>query len=107
MTLSEADIAAAERRMAALRSEGYAIAARYDRESDRVLVRLSTGDEVSFAPAEAEELVHATADDLTEIEILPGGLGILWPRLDAALYVPALKRGILGSRRWMAEAAGR
>lgn len=105
MSITDAEIEAAEERMAELRADGYAVEAHYDHARDRISVRLSTGEEVTFAPADAEELAGASPDDLAEIEITPGGLGLIWPRLDAGLYVPALKRGILGSRRWMAEAA--
>lgn len=107
MPISDDDVETAERRFEALRASGYAVEAHYDCPADRVVVRLDTAEEVTFAPADAEELARASPDDLAEIEITPGGLGLIWPRLDAGLYVPALKRGILGSRRWMAKAARR
>lgn len=105
MSVSDADVAAAEQRMAALREAGYAVSARYDLAEGRVVVILSTDEELSFVPEDAEELAGAPPDDLADIEIVPGGLGLIWPRLDAGLYMPALKLGILGSKRWMAEAA--
>jgi hypothetical protein len=44
--------------------------------------------------------------DLSVIEIEPFGLGIhLW-RIDADLYVPALLKGILGPKSWMAARLG-
>jgi hypothetical protein len=72
----------------------------------RIVVRLNTGVELAFPPALAEGLAGAAPDDLAEIEITPGGLGLHWPKLDADLYVPALLRGVFGSRRWMAEQPG-
>ena len=107
MPISDDVIAAAERRFEALRASGYAIEAHYDCPANRVVVRLDTGEVVSFAPTDAEELAGAAPDDLAEIEITPGGLGLIWPRLDAGLYVPALRDGVLGSRRWMTEMAAR
>lgn len=105
MSITDAEIRAAEARMSELRRDGYAISAHYDAVEGRISVRLSTGEDLSFAPADADELAQAAPDDLADIEIVPGGLGLIWPRLDAGLYVPALKLGILGSKRWMAEAA--
>ena len=54
----------------------------------------------------AEGLAGAAPDDLAEIEVGPAGLGLRWPRLDADLHVPALLRGVLGSRSWMAAHMG-
>ncbi|NBQ54825.1 MAG: DUF2442 domain-containing protein, partial [Proteobacteria bacterium] len=33
--------------------------------------------------------------------------GLHFPQLDADLYLPALLKGVLGSRRWMAQAMGK
>lgn len=107
MSIADAEIEAAQARMAMLRADGYAVEAHYDRSADRVVVRLDTGEVMTFAPADAQELAGAVADDLAEIEITPGGHGLIWPRLDAGLYVPAMRRGILGSKRWMAEVTAR
>src|SRR5260370_37468494 len=93
----------AERR---LRNEPRAIAARYDRRSRRIVVRLSSGLDIAFAPHDAQGLEAATADELGQIEISPSGLGIHFPKLDADLYVPALLEGFFGSRGWMAARLG-
>lgn len=81
-------------------------AAYYDLARNRIVIRLTTGIEIGFAPADAQGLENATTDDLAEIEIEPFGLGIRFPRLDADLYVPALLEGILGSKSWMAARLG-
>ena len=78
----------------------------YDAGRDRVIVRLTTGVEIGFAPRDAEGLQHATREDLAEIEVEAFGLGIRFPRLDADLYVPALLEGVLGSKSWMAARLG-
>ena len=80
--------------------------ARYDAERDRVIVRLTTGIEIGFAPCDAEGLQHASCDELAEIEVEAFGLGIHFPRLDADLYVPALLEGVLGSKGWIAARLG-
>lgn len=80
--------------------------AHYDAGRNRVVVRLTTGVEIGFAPRDAEGLQHASAEDLKSIEVEAFGLGIHFPRLDANLYVPALLKGALGSKRWMAARLG-
>ncbi len=80
--------------------------AHYDAGRDRVIVRLTTGVEIGFAPRDAEGLQHASREDLATIEVEALGLGIHFPALDADLYVPALLEGVLGSKSWMAARLG-
>jgi len=84
-----------------------AIAARYDRATGRIVVRLSSRLDVSFSPQDAQGLENAKPSQLDEIEISPSGLGLHFPKLDADLYLPSLLEGFLGSRRWMASRLGR
>jgi Protein of unknown function (DUF2442) len=83
-----------------------ALAAHYDRTSGRIVIRLSSGLDVSFSPRDAQGLEHARPLQLESIEISPSGLGIHFPKLDADLYLPGLLEGFLGSRRWMASRLG-
>ncbi|HEY9568942.1 MAG TPA: DUF2442 domain-containing protein, partial [Thalassobaculum sp.] len=96
----------AEKRMAALRESGFAVSARYDRRTARIVVDLNTGVQIAFPPRLAEGLADASPADLAEIEISPAGFGLHWPKLDADVYVPALLQGVFGSRRWMAAQLG-
>jgi hypothetical protein len=89
----------AERRRA---TEPIAVAARYDRRRDRIVVSLNSGLELAFPPAMAEGLRKATPSELANIEISPSGLGIHFPKADADFYVPALLSGIFGSKTFMA-----
>ncbi len=98
----EAAKARGEERLRGPRAES----AHYDAGRDRVIVRLTTGVEIGFAPRDAEGLRHASRDDLAVIEVEAFGLGIHFPQLDADLYVPALLEGILGSKSWMAARLG-
>jgi hypothetical protein len=98
----EANARAAARRT----TEPVAVSARYDRRIGRVVIRLSSGLDVAFAPRDAEGLEKAKPADLVAIEISPSGLGLHFPALDADLYLPALLEGFLGSRRWMAARLG-
>ncbi|MGG5812487.1 DUF2442 domain-containing protein [Falsiroseomonas sp. CW058] len=98
----EAARARGETRLRGPRAES----AHYDAGRDRVIVRLTTGVEIGFAPRDAEGLAGATRENLAEIEVEALGLGIHFPRLDADLYVPALLEGVLGSKAWMAARLG-
>lgn len=98
--------AATERGLRQRRKTPQAVAARYDRKNRRVVVSLSSGVDISFAPSAAEGLENATASQLQPIEITPSGMGIHFPKLDADLYLPALLEGVLGSRRWLASKLG-
>jgi Protein of unknown function (DUF2442) len=106
MAITENDLEQAEKRLAALREAGHAIAVRYDRRNSRVVVRLNTGVELAFPAKLAEGLAGASAESLAEIEISPAGLGLHWPKLDADMYVPALLQGVFGSKNWMARQLG-
>jgi hypothetical protein len=100
LTAEEFDAAKArgKARMRGPRAES----AHYDAGRNRVVVRLTTGVEIAFAPRDVESLQHASAEDLKSIEVEAFGLGVHFPRLDADLYVPSLLKGVLGSKRWMA-----
>jgi hypothetical protein len=98
----EAAKARGEERMRGPRAES----AHYDAGRNRVIVRLTTGVEIGFAPRDVEGLQRASTADLKAIEVEAFGLGIHFPTIDADLYVPTLLEGILGSKRWMAAQLG-
>ncbi|WP_016855040.1 DUF2442 domain-containing protein [Halomonas smyrnensis] len=106
MAITDDVIQQAEARMAAERDHAHAVAARYDRRTRRVIVRLHSGLELAIPPHLVEGLDDATPDALAEIEVSPSGLGLHWPQLDADLYVPALLEGQFGSKQWMARQLG-
>jgi hypothetical protein len=108
MTLSDADVRRAKKRMhTQLEAQPHATAARYDRHGARVIVSLSNGLELGVPVHLAQGLAGASASELADIEISPTGLGLHWPRLDADLYLPALLEGMFGTRRWMARLLGK
>ncbi len=106
MAVTEREFEEAEARVQAHREAGYAVAARYDRRTSRIVVSLSTGVQLAVPVHLVEGLAGASVGDLSEIEISPAGLGLYWPRLDADVYVPGLLQGVFGSRRWMAQQMG-
>ena len=78
-----------------------AIAARYS--AGRIHVELNNGCAFEFPVQQAEGLAGAKVADLSKIEIQSSGLGLYWPMLDEDLYVPTLVKGVLGTKRWMAQ----
>ncbi|MDE0035808.1 MAG: DUF2442 domain-containing protein [Deltaproteobacteria bacterium] len=106
MAVTEAEFEQAKGRALTERATGHVRAAWYNRRRGRVIVHLSTGVEVAFPATLAEGLANASPEELAEIEISPSGRGLHWPRPGADLYIPALLRGVYGSRRWMASHMG-
>lgn len=106
MAVTKRSFADAEARMAELRSHGHAVSARFDRKHARVVIALHNGVELAVPVGLVEGLAGAAPDDLANIEVTPGGLGLHWPCLDADVHVPGLMQGIFGSRRWMAAQLG-
>jgi Protein of unknown function (DUF2442) len=104
--LTKEEFEAAKARGEARPREPRAESVHYDAGRNRVIVRLTTGVELGFAPRDVEGLQHASADDLKVIEVDGFGLGIHFPKLDADLYVPALLQGVLGSKQWLAAQLG-
>jgi hypothetical protein len=98
--------AALERGRIAQESEPRAAAARYDRQSGRVIVDLTNGCTFAFPPRLAQGLEDATDDQLAAIEILGQGYGLHWEALDVDLSLPGLMAGIFGTKAYMARRAG-
>jgi hypothetical protein len=99
--------AADERAVSRLAKTPIAIAARYDRRIERLVIDLSSGLSIAFKPHDAQGLERSKPGQLNEIEISPSGLGLHFPSLDADLYLPSILEGFLGSRSWMASRMGK
>ncbi len=99
-------MAEAKRRGDEMARAGVATAVAYDETRNRVVVTLSTGIEIAFDPRRAQGLEHASADDLKAAEIQGAGFAVYWPKLDADVYIPALLKGIMGTKKWMAAQLG-
>jgi len=105
--LTEGDIdAAIERGRVALAAEPRAVAARYDRQLDRVIVDLTNGCTFAFPPRAAQGLEQATVEQLEAVEVLGVGFGLHWGELDADLSVEGLLAGLFGTKAYMARRAG-
>lgn len=82
-------------------------AARYDRDSGRIVIDLVNGATFSFPAALAQGLERATAEQLEAVMVAGAGFGLHWEELDADLTVEGLLAGRFGSARYMAERFGR
>ena len=51
----------------------------------------SSGEDVRFALDQIRRLAGAASADLAEIEISPSGYGLHFPRLNADVWLPALR----------------
>ena len=85
----------------------YAVAARYNQDSDRIVLGLTGNVEIIFSPADVSGLDKAAPKDLEAIEISPSGFGLHFPRIDADIHVPALLDDLLGWSDWAAASLGR
>ena len=102
--LTEADyLAAVERGRIADENEPRATSAWYDEASGRIFMELKNGCLFAFPAEMGQGLQGATAEQLSEVEILPGGEALHWEELDADLGVPGLVAGVFGSKAWMRE----
>lgn len=87
--------------------EPRAIAARYERESGRIVVDLKNGTTFIFPVEMGQGLAGASPDDLAEVDVSPSGYGLHWAKLNVDLAVPSLVIGIFGTEAWMSELARR
>ncbi len=83
----------------------HAIAAAYSPEHDLIVIDLENGSKFAFPPKIAQGLEYATPDQLGDIELSPGGYGLFWPQIDAALSVRGLLMGVFGTEIWISEFA--
>ena len=100
MWTDQGPVARAKRR-GTVRARG----ARYDRETERVVVEMTNGCVMGFPADLAEGLRGAEPDDLAEVQVVLDGDGLRWEGLDADLLVRELARGVFGSKVWMSEVA--
>jgi hypothetical protein len=90
-----------------LAMEPRASAARYDRETGRLVIDLLNGCTYAFPARLVQDLQNASADKLAGVEVDGLGFNLHWPALDVDLYVPALVSGIFGTRAWITRELAR
>jgi hypothetical protein len=87
--------------------EPRAKSAHYDRKTKRIVIELKNGSTFAFPARLAQGLQDATEDQLAEVEVLGSGYGLHWESLNEDYTVPGLLSGIFGTRKYMAQVAGR
>lgn len=87
--------------------EPHAKSARYDEQSQRILVELDNGCLFAFPAKHVQGLEGASPDELSDIELLGGGYALHWPRVNADIRIEGAMSGIFGSRKWMMRLAAR
>lgn len=100
MEITEEEVREAEARMRRRLSEA-PLARRAYFDGKFVVVELSDGNSFQFRPEDAQGLEGAKPASLKLIEVTPAGDGLYFPELDADLSVPALLKGVFGSKAWM------
>lgn len=94
---------ATKRGKEALETEPRAVAARYDKKSNRMVIDLVNGATIAIPCDLIQGLSGASPADIAEVELTPFGLGLHWETLDQDFSVAGLVSGIFGTKAWMAE----
>jgi hypothetical protein len=88
-------------------TEPRAKSARYDRKSGRVVIELTNGSTFMFPARLAQGLTDASDDDLAQITLMGEGFALHWETINEGFSVPGLLAGLFGTRKYMAQLAGR
>ena len=98
--------AARERGEARAQDASALVDARYDRTSDAVILTFRGGGSMTIPRLAIPGLERQPARALAAMTLSPAGDALLWPALDADVYVPGLVEKVFGNRLF-AAAAGR
>ncbi len=82
-----------------------ALAVRYDRVSNRIVLDLSNGATFIFPCDRVEGLSRAAPEDLAEVELWGDGTALHWEKLDVDFSVSGIVAGIFGTKAWMRKLA--
>jgi hypothetical protein len=82
-----------------------AVAASYDRRTGRVMMELTSGFVFGFPARAIPALAKASDDQLSAVELSPGGSGLHWSDLDVDLSIPGLLLSSVGRSEKLSEMA--
>ncbi len=68
-----------------------------------LIIHLTNGERLVLSIEHLQGLGGATPDQLEKYELWDGGSGLNFPDVNADFWVPALARGVYGTRRWMID----
>jgi hypothetical protein len=77
--------------------------AEYVYSADEVRLEFLDGVKILIPRSKLQGLSNASRAELSDIEVLGGGTGLHWPKLDVNHYVLGLLEGIFGTKQWMAQ----
>jgi hypothetical protein len=77
--------------------------ARYDKKSGRIVINLQNGTTFMVPVAMLEGFSNASTEELADVQVTPSRAGLHWERIDADFSVPALLKGVFGSKMWMSD----
>ena len=97
--------AAYRRRALRLASEPLAVAVRYDKVGDTVVVEMNNGAALVIPRRLMQGLANATVDELQRGSVAGNGTALEWRELDVDFTVISLLSGIYGGKQWMSELA--
>jgi hypothetical protein len=100
--LEQQHLAAKQRGQERLLYEPQASAARYDAETDRLVIELKNGVIVQLPRSLIEGLGKATPEELGRVQLGPRGASLHWDQLGLDFGLPGLLMGVFGTRAWMA-----
>ena len=87
-------------------TEPRAVSVKYDRNSARFVVTLTSGAEVAIPADLLQGMKDASDADRGKVRLQGAGYGLHWPTLDLDFTVPGLLAEIFGTRSYMAKRAG-
>jgi hypothetical protein len=102
---TDAEIERAIQRAHTLRNEPLVTSVEYKPGPglDLIILKLSDGRRHAIPRELLQGLESGTSSQIANVEIVGRGTGLHWRDLDVDLYLPALLRGIYGTRHWMAK----
>jgi hypothetical protein len=69
------------------------------------IMNLSNGARQVLQKEHLQGLQNATSKQLADVEVWKPGTAIHWKQLNVDLYVPALLKGVYGTKQWMSQFA--
>lgn len=101
--IEEARLRADEREHAIPR----ALAARFDVQTERLIIELKSGAVVMLPRSFILELKEASPKAISKVELSPSGEGLHWDELDVHVSVPGLMLELVGSQAMNSAVASR
>jgi hypothetical protein len=91
------------RGLESMASEPQAKSARYDRQSNRLVVDLKNGVTFAIPCGLIQGLRGAAPQDIAGVELGPRGAALHWEKLDVDFSVGGLVGEVFGNKAWMSD----